>query len=135
MKASIDSKEKKYSIYCHICPNGKRYVGMTSDELKVRFGNGNHYSRKTRFGMAIQKFGWKNITSEILETELSFEEACEKEKYYISLYKTTQEEFGYNMAAGGNIKVVIGRTLSENTRKKISNSNKGQKGQMKRKEN
>lgn len=120
-------KDGKYIIYCHIWPNGKKYIGMTSSPLKIRFGNGNHYSNTSRFGMAIKEFGWENIKHEILEVELSLEEAYEKEKYYIKLYRTTEKEFGYNMAKGGKNGGIEGRVISKETREKIAKSNSGKK--------
>ena len=34
-----------YKIYCHIFPNGKRYVGQTKQEVQRRFGpNGSNYA-------------------------------------------------------------------------------------------
>lgn len=33
-----------YSVYVHTTPNGKRYVGMTSQEPFVRWRNGLGYS-------------------------------------------------------------------------------------------
>lgn len=100
---------------------------MTSMRLCERFANGSNYSVNCRFGKAIEKFGCENIKHEVLEKGLSKEEAWVREKYYIKLYRTTEEEFGYNMAEGGNISVSKGRILSEETRKKISDSNKGKK--------
>lgn len=128
-------EEKRYTIYCHICPDGKRYIGMTSMPLEKRFGNGKCYKETSRFGEAIKEFGWKNITHIVLEKELRFDEASEKEKHYIKLYKTTETDFGYNMAEGGNIKVVRGRNVSAETRKKLSDSNRGQKRSERTREN
>lgn len=120
-------KDGKYTIYCHTCPDGKKYVGMTASPLKIRFGNGVNYSKTSRFGMAIENFGWDNIEHEVLETGLTLEEAYEKEKYYIKYYNTTNTEFGYNMADGGKTKAVTGRKLEEETKRKIAESNKGKK--------
>lgn len=120
-------KDGTYTIYCHTCPDGKKYIGMTSMRLCERFGKGRFYQETSRFGIAIKEFGWENIEHEVLESGLNFEEACDMEKHYIKLYKTTETDFGYNMAEGGNIKTVRGRKVSEETRKKISDSNTGVK--------
>lgn len=34
---------KKYIVYCHIFPNGKRYVGITSQKPNERWRNGRGY--------------------------------------------------------------------------------------------
>lgn len=120
-------KDGKYTVYCHICPDGKRYIGVTSSPLKIRFGNGRNYLKTTRFGKAIERFGWENINHDVLESGLTLEEAYEKEKYYIGLYKTTDEDFGYNMASGGISGAMVGRILSPETREKIGCSNKGKR--------
>ena len=97
-----DSKKMcTWKIYVHTTPSGKKYIGMTSRKAKKRWRNGSGYINCTRFYNAIQKYGWNNITHEILEDNLSFEEAELKEKYYIEKYKTYDENYGYNMTVGG----------------------------------
>lgn len=118
-------RDGKYCVYCHTCPDGKKYIGFTGKPLKIRFGNGLHYSKTSKFGKAIEKFGWENIKHDVLQSGLTKDEASQKEEEYISLYKTTQDEFGYNEASGGINGGVYGRKFSEETRRKISNSNKG----------
>ena len=41
-----------YSVYEHICPNGKRYIGITSRNPKLRWGkNGIGYKYHNIFSM------------------------------------------------------------------------------------
>lgn len=47
----------------------------------------------------------------------------EREEYYIARHRTTEEEFGYNKCAYG--RGVSGKHHSEETKRKISESNKG----------
>ena len=55
-----------YYIYVHTCPDGKCYVGKTTD-IKKRYGkNGNGYIKCPKFHKAIVQFGWENIKHEIL---------------------------------------------------------------------
>lgn len=90
---------KTYCIYKHTLPNQKVYIGQTCD-IKRRWRACN-YVGNCFFYNAIQKYGWENITHEILEDNLTLEEANEKEKYYIALYQSTNSQYGYNLRAGG----------------------------------
>lgn len=93
---------ENYKIYCHLFPNGKRYIGLTGTSLARRFRNGEGYNKCPYMKKAIEKYGWENIEHLLLEDNLTKEEAEEKEKYYIQLYDTRNQERGYNLAVGGN---------------------------------
>lgn len=90
---------KTYCIYKHTLPNQKVYIGKTCD-VKRRWRACN-YVGNWFFYSAIQEYGWENITHEILEDNLTLEEANEKEKYYVALYQSTNSQYGYNLRAGG----------------------------------
>lgn len=107
---------RTYIVYKHTTPNGKIYIGITSQKPYLRWGNGKGYKSR-HFYNAIQKYGWENIKHEILFTELSEEEAKLKEIELIAFYKSNQPEYGYNISSGGN-------TLSEETKIKIGIANK-----------
>lgn len=113
-------------VYKHTAPNGKVYIGCTSTSLERRKKSGYGGS----FGKAIQKFGWKNIKSEILFEDLTKEEAYAKEVEMIEKYQSTNPEFGYNISIGGAGSP--GCIRSEETKKKISihNAWKGTHGPM-----
>lgn len=102
-----DDKIKRYLVYKHVAPNGKVYIGITRQDAERRWQNGNGYNTQKKFWRAIQKYGWENIVHEILETDLTEKEACEKEIFYIEKYKSLDSEFGYNVSMGGT----TGRTL------------------------
>ena len=72
-----------YYIYCHTFPNGKRYVGITRTSPKRRWGDGRNYVTCPLVYRAIQKYGWGNVTHEIIDTAESKEDAENKERYYI----------------------------------------------------
>jgi len=112
-----------YSIYCHTNKlNGKKYIGQTKQSLERRFENGKAYKNCVLFYNAIQKYGWENFEHEILETNLSLEDANVREAYYISLYGLTNPQKGYNIYTGGkNFKHII----TEETKSKISETKKG----------
>lgn len=90
---------KTYCIYKHTLPNQKVYIGKTCD-VKRRWRACN-YVGNWFFYNAIQEYGWENITHEILEDNLTLEEANEKEKYYVALYQSANSQYGYNLRAGG----------------------------------
>lgn len=58
-----------------------------------------------------------------MEKELTLEQANQKEKYYIELYNSNNENFGYNLTSGGDSKF----TFSKSTLQKISKASKERK--------
>lgn len=109
---------KKYWVYVHTCPNGKRYVGITTaSRPERRWLKGRGYKGQL-FGKAVRKYGWSSIKHE------AWELTCESEMYYaekylIAYYHTTESEFGYNRSEGGEC-IHLGCKHSEEARKKIS---------------
>lgn len=118
------NEEIKYCVYKHTTPNGKVYIGQTCREPNIRWANGFGY-RHQMFYNAIQKYGWDKIIHEILFEGLSKEEANQKEIELIAYYDSTNPEKGYNIAFGGTS--TLGVKCSEETKRKISESRKGQK--------
>ena len=89
-------------VYKYTSPSGKSYIGQTSTDRQNREGkNGLYYKQCTAFYNAILKYGLENFQYEILEKDLSLEEAKELEKFYINFYKTYLPENGYNISRGG----------------------------------
>ena len=88
-----------YYVYVHTCPDGKRYVGQTSNSPEVRWKEGFGYRTQTTFFTAIVKFGWLNIKHEIIKVG-SREEMFELERSLIERYRTTDPKFGYNVSKG-----------------------------------
>lgn len=88
----------------HTCPNGKKYIGITSQSPERRWqkGKGYAYGSNPYFYNAIEKYGWENITHEILFRNLTKEEADKKEIELIAKYQTHKREHGYNVDLGGN---------------------------------
>lgn len=90
-----------YTIYVHIFPNNKKYVGATREKPEKRFGyNGNGYRSKL-MREKIKKYGWTNISHKILKENLSYEDAIKYEKYFIKKYKSNDIRYGYNLKKGG----------------------------------
>lgn len=109
-----------YKLYVHICPNGKRYYGITSQRPARRWRNGKGYDHNEYFTRAINKYGWDNIEHIILFDSLTESEAKELEQYYIQWYQTADRDYGYNISLGGE-----SGNCSDETKQKISKSNKG----------
>lgn len=136
---------KDYCVYCHTNKiNGKKYIGITSQKPEYRWKNGEGYRNNIYFYRAIQKDGWHNFTHEILYTNLNKEDAENLEIRLIEKYETRFNEKGYNIESGGNTKKDIhfetrnkiseklkGHKVSEETRKKISQSQTGKKSPFK----
>lgn len=92
-----------YTVYMHKNKiNGKVYIGQTCQKVEYRWNNGKGYDTCPLFFHAIQKYGWDNFEHIILESNLIKEEANIREQYYISLYKSNNRNFGYNIQSGGN---------------------------------
>ena len=108
-----------YSIYVHTTPDGRKYVGSTSQEPYKRFGRGSTYKKHTSFYDAIKSVGWDNIEHQILETVEDKETAIKREEYYTLLWRTNEPEFGYN--------IYVGSIPNEENKKKRSESLKGRK--------
>lgn len=100
------------------------YIGITCQKPEYRWKNGKGYKNNCYFFRAILKHGWDNIKHEILFTNLTKEEACEKEMQLIKKYKSNEFKFGYNNSTGGD-GGTSGVKLSAETRRRMSVSRKG----------
>ena len=115
-------------IYKATFENGKCYIGQTFRGLLFR--KKDHIKSKGRenvaFHNAINKYGEDNIIWEIIDIADSIKELNKKEIYWINFYNSfihSNNSRGYNMTFGG--KSTSGWIPSEETRKKIGESNKG----------
>lgn len=123
MEQEVTAKPNNYTVYKHTTPSGKVYVGITGKDPKDRWHGGNGYWHNEHFRKAIKKYGWNNIEHAIIHTGLTLEEAEEKERYYISVYKSNETKHGYNGTSGGE----SGWVPSEEAKKKMSDSHKGKR--------
>lgn len=119
-------QENNYCVYKHTSPSNKVYIGITGKEPEIRWCNGMGYPNNKHFTNAINKYGWENFTHEILFTNLTKEEACQKEIELIAFYKSNQSKFGYNQSTGGECHTQ-GCHWTEEHKRKTSESLKGQK--------
>ena len=75
--------EKSWSLYKHTCPDGKIYVGITSQRVEDRWLNGFGYKENRYFFSAIVKYGWDNIIHQVIQKGLTEQEARENERNMI----------------------------------------------------
>ena len=66
-----------WTVYMHITPNLKYYIGITSQKAEYRWGKDGCNYRSQIFKNAINKYGWDNIEHKIIATNLSKQEAKE----------------------------------------------------------
>lgn len=88
--------------------NGKSYIGQTSQKVEYRWNdhkNGKTSTENSPLKRAIEKYGWDNFSKEVIDTATSFEEALQKEMYWIEYYQTCIPIYGtnsgYNLTRGG----------------------------------
>lgn len=115
--------EKDFCVYVHTNKiNGKKYVGVTSQDPKKRWNEGKGYTpRQPHMYNAIQKWGWDNFEHEILISGISAEEAGLIEQELIKEWRLQDSKCGYNAQSGG----LTNATLSEEIKEKIRKANKG----------
>lgn len=114
-----------FFVYIHTCPNGKKYVGVTTqNNPEDRWREGEGYRNNKHFTSAIKKYGWDNIEHEyfkVSNANLMFY----WEKILIYYHNTLDRDFGYNKTGGGE--GPNGLKHSEETKKKMSLSHIGKK--------
>ena len=115
----LTKNNKKFCVYVHIFPNGKKYFGITSKRPTARWDKGRGYKKKNFTSVvwnAIQKYGWDNIQHKVLYTDLTEEEAKKIEQQLIAMFKTNinryGNNYGYNMTDGGE--GTLGHKVPEN---------------------
>ena len=91
--------KKAFCVYEHVFPNGKRYIGITSNAEK-RWKNGEGYRTQGKIAKAIKHYGWDNVKHNVILDDLDKEQAIILEKYLISALDTIEN--GYNTAIGGD---------------------------------
>ncbi len=95
--------KKTYTVYKHLFPNGKVYIGITCQRISSRWGRkGRGYRTQPYIWRAIQKYGWDNIEHIVIAEGLSEEDASIAEKKLIKRYDSRNPEKGYNIDCGGS---------------------------------
>ena len=115
-----------YCVYKHTAPDGRVYIGMTSQKPTARWQGGNGYKGNTYFTRTIKKYGWENFQHEILFENLTEAEAKAKEIELIAEYKSNDRKHGFNISSGGESKK--GTVISEWQKERIRQASKGKIG-------
>lgn len=117
--------DKRWTVYKHVAPNGKAYIGITCNKLQYRWGpegknyliiDGGRGYRHPIFANAILKYGWNNFTHEIILENISRSEAIYTEKYLVRWYKI--HNISYNATDGGD--GTVGLKLTKEQCQKVS---------------
>ena len=112
-----------WTLYMHTNKiNNKKYIGITSQDPKMRWHSGNGYSNNDIFYADIQQYGWDNFEHKIIADHLTIQEIGKLEDEYIEKYQTRNPEFGYNKAKGGVNPGRLGLPHTEETKEKIKAS-------------
>lgn len=131
-----NDSEYIYSVYMHVFPNDKVYIGITSKDPEKRWlKDGYGYKNQTIVYRAIKKYGWDNIEHIVIAQNVNIEIAKNMEVDLIKLYSSTDKKHGYNSDLGGNLhskktrekisKARMGQHPTDEARKKMSESRKG----------
>ena len=118
-------------IYCiKNTINNKEYIGLTTRPLEYRWKQHIRESNKegswewnTPLGNAIKKYGKDSFQVFVLEECSSETEMKNREIDLIRERKSLASETGYNLSLGGDGR--LGYKLSEETKRKIGEGNKG----------
>jgi group I intron endonuclease len=106
--------------------NGKLYFGQTKNFKMRKYTHLNALKRNVHHNPHLQssfnKYGEKAFKFEVVE-KCSIDTVDEREKYYISKFKTSDNKYGYNYQEGGNLNKII----SDETKQKLSEMSKGEK--------
>ena len=140
----FNPSEKNYSVYVHLFPNEKLYIGATRQNPIYRWRRGGGYRNCKVMNDAINEFGWDNIQHIILMDGLDQATAMIVEQVLIEKYKTRDQKYGYNTKNGGQHfdahseefmsalrdrmtgnTYSVGRKMSESHREALSKANKG----------
>jgi group I intron endonuclease len=106
--------------------NGYMYIGKTGmnfgdrwDSHRSLLRNGKHFNQYLQ--RAWNKYGENNFDFVVVE-DCNIDELDDKERYYIQLYKSQQKS--YNLADGGEGGAFLGKHLPEETKRKIGYKNR-----------
>lgn len=117
----------EYTVYKHTSPSGKVYIGVTSTDVKRRWGYGSGYNHNEYFRRAIKKYGWDNFAHDILYSGLTKDDAYSKERALIKEYRSNEKEHGYNHTDGGEVGKKLSKEaidkIREHARKRVGENN------------
>lgn len=109
---------KNWKVYIHTFPNGKKYVGITKQDVTKRWHvHGTGYKNQGIIWNAIQKYGWDNVTHEVVIYGVTESEAISAETALIKQLKTFDRRYGYNIIVETSVESFKQSNMS--SRKKV----------------
>lgn len=103
MKIKVEDLESNMmGIYKITYPNGKIYIGLSTDiKRRMKEHNFNSHQKLQPCDAAIKKYG-KIEEIEILEFVNNSNDLEQKEKYWIQYFNSNNRDIGYNLTPGGD---------------------------------
>ena len=106
-----------YKIYCAVCiiDHNKKYIGQTkrtlSDRREEHERNADNHIGNSRLYDAMREHGFNRFCWGVIDTADNDEQANYKERCWISILRTTDKNYGYNIEIGGHRPVKRGDDL------------------------
>lgn len=99
---NVTRQRNTFKVYMHVNKhNGRKYIGITCENVNSRWRGGRAYKCNEHFRHAIDKYGWdEGFEHVVLFDNLTQQEAMNKEVELISKYRNTPEGV-YNITDGG----------------------------------
>ena len=119
-------EQKNYTVYMHISPSDKKYIGITSKKPEHRWNHGRGYKKSSYFYKAILKYGWDNFQHIIIADGLSKYDVCRLEQALISGCRSNDPRYGYNSSLGGEsgtLGVKYGHDYCQRLRERMTGPN------------
>lgn len=114
-------------IYKITSPSGKIYIGQSKniESRWIDYRQNRVGKKQLKLVNSFKKYGVQNHVFETV-CECDFDELNDKEVYYISFYQSFNTKHGLNLVSGGG----AGRTVSDETRRKIGLASLGNKNSV-----
>lgn len=109
--------------------NDKKYIGQTIRKPKYRWAEHitNTLNPVMTVSYAMSKYGVENFIFEVIDECSSHDELNEAESYWIDFHNTFNGH-GYNMTSGGNLNTIVSEQTKIKLSKKTSGKNNGMYG-------
>jgi len=96
--------DKKYTVYMHVFPDKKVYIGLTEKTLRDAWSNGHAY-RSSSLSNAIESYGWDNVKHYIIYECSDKGKADTAKAFAIKSRRSYIPKYGYNTNYAGYTKV------------------------------